>query len=108
MSRCCAIRIDYLSWRAFVPRKGECKLAGSGLLGKGHLSVLRSLAEKGCRGTLLNSDNVIFQKPRRAPRDVVGWLSLLFDHALIERVPKTREGWFRITAAGRKRLDRKG
>lgn len=94
--------------RAFVPREGECKLAGSGLLGKGHLSVLRSLAEKGRRGTLLNSDNLIFKKPHRATRDVVGWLSVLFDHSLIERVPQTRDGWFRITAAGRKRLIRKG
>jgi hypothetical protein len=70
--------------------------------------VLRSLAEKGRRGTLLSSDNLIFQKPRRAARDVVGWLSALFDHGLIERVPKTRDGWFRITTAGRKRLVRKG
>jgi hypothetical protein len=82
-------------------------MAGSDPLGKGHLSVLRSLAERGRRGTLLNSDNLIFKKPRRAARDVVGWLNVLFEHALIERVPKTSDGWFRITAAGRKRLVRK-
>ena len=82
-------------------------MAGAGQLGKGHLDVLRSLAEKGRRGTLLNSDNVIFKRPRRAARDVVEWLNVLFDHALIERVPKTSDGWFRITAAGRKRLVRK-
>ena len=70
-------------------------------LRKGHLDALRSLAESGGRGAFLNSDHPIF---RKAARDVVALLIVLYDQDLIERVPKSDDGWFRITSAGRERI----
>ena len=72
-------------------------------LRRGHLNALRSLAESGGRGAFLNSDHPIF---RKAARDVVALLIVLYDQDLIERVPKSDDGWFRITAAGLERIAR--
>lgn len=70
----------------------------------GHLNALRSLAESGGRGAFLNSDHPIFQRTRKSARDVVALLIVLYDQDLIERVPKSDDGWFRITAAGLERI----
>ena len=83
-------------------------MAGPDALRKSHLDLLRKLSDKGDGGTLLNSDNPLFSISGRAARDVVEWLNVLYVQELIERVPETSDGWFRITAAGRKRLARRG
>jgi hypothetical protein len=70
-------------------------------LREGHLNALRSLAESGGRGAFLSNDHPIFCK---AVRDVVALLIVLYDQNLIERVPKSDDGWFRITAAGLERI----
>jgi hypothetical protein len=75
-------------------------------LRRGHLNALRSLAKSGGRGAFLNGDHPIFQRTRKSARDVVALLIVLYDQDLIERVPKSDDGWFRITAAGLERIAR--
>jgi hypothetical protein len=82
-------------------------MAGPDALRKRHLDLLRTLSDKGDGGTLLNSDNPLFAITGRAARNVVECLNDLYVQDLIERVPETSEGWFRITAAGRRRLTRR-
>ena len=73
-------------------------------MGKDYLDVLRSVSEGGHRGAFLNGDHSIFARARKPAREVVALLIALYDQHLIERVPKSAKGWFRVTAAGRKQL----
>ena len=87
-----------------MAQRGGHKMAGADPLRKSHLNVLRSLAESGGRGAFLSSDHPIFQRTRKSARDVVALLIVLYDQDLIERVPKSDDGWFRITATGLERI----
>jgi len=74
-------------------------------IGKSHIDLLRSLAEKGADGDKVNSESAQFKQTRRHINEFMDWFNVLFDQHLVESVPeKTQPGWYRITDKGRRRL----